>query len=1225
MAACPGENGAMADIAADEPTVRELIASLPVEVAGFNAPEHLVVSGPGAAVATAVERTRARGLRATPLPVSHAFHSPLVAPAAVELDAFLATLPFDRLDGRVVSTVTGDALPPDADLRELLLRQLTSPVLFTQALRAAAAEVDLLVEVGPGRILRDLAPASVEVPVVSTDAGGPSLGPFLGAVGAAFALGAPVVLDALAAERVARPDPLRPRSFLANPCELAPDVAAGAFAEAAASNGDVEEPPERSEVPSGGDALGTVRGVVARFAELPLDAIEPGSRLLTDLNLNSITIAEIASEAAAELGVSPPVAPTELADASVADLAQTLAEQDERVQEEAAPAGVESWLRPFALEWQAEERPQRPAARCGWSVFGPESHPLLEPVRSVFAAGDGEPAAVVCAPAARTPEAARELLQALQAAARDAARVLVLHDGGGAGGIAKTLALERPDLVVCLADVPPDATHELLAAAREEAERARSFTEVRLQPDGTRLVPRLRMLEPEPRRSPLGPEDVLLATGGGKGIGAECAFALAVDTGAALAVLGRSDATADGELRQSLERLESSGVRFRYVRADVGDAEAVRAAVDEIRRTLGPVTAVLHAAGTNTPRLLEDLDPDALAKTIEPKVTGLANVLDAVDGSRLRLLVAFGSIIASAGMRGEADYALANEWLRLAVSDAAVELPACRCLTIEWSVWSGVGMGERLGRIQSLLRAGVTPIDPDEGVDLFRRLVSARALPTSLVATGRFAHPPTLPLEEGDLPVLRFLERPVELYPRVELVAESTVSVATDPYLADHQLGGVPLLPAVFGLEAMAQAAAAAGGREVRGFADVELLRPITVPPDGRRTLRVAALARDASRVDVVLRSDQTGFDADHFRATCLFEPPEVSTPGAPSSQESVELEQELYGRLLFHGPSFRRVRRYRELRARRCVAEVGVAQDARWFSAYLPQTLVLGDPGARDAFIHAAQACIPHRRVLPLSIERVALLRRPQGPVTVVAVERESTADTLVYDLTVFDASGRACEAWQGLTLRAVEPLAPPEAWRPELFVPYLERRLGELLPGAPVSVALEAAEPNGGRTERTDAAVARALGRSVRVLHRADGKPEASSGAAVSVAHDTVYTLALAGAAPVACDIEPVVAREPERWRDLLGPERLRLAELLARETGEELELTATRLWVASECVRKAGRSVAEPIVLDTAADEGWALLRAGRLRIATVVAGLRGLARPVVVGVLSSGEPA
>ena len=86
-------------------------------------------------------------------------------------------------------------------------------------------------------------------------------------------------------------------------------------------------------------------------------------------------------------------------------------------------------------------------------------------------------------------------------------------------------------------------------------------------------------------------------------------------------------------------------------------------AVAQVSADLGPVTAVLHGAGRNVPAALTSLDEDAFRQTLAPKIAGLEAILAAVDPAALKLLVTFGSIIGRAGLRGQADYATANDWL----------------------------------------------------------------------------------------------------------------------------------------------------------------------------------------------------------------------------------------------------------------------------------------------------------------------------------------------------------------------------------------------------------------------------------------------------------------------------------------------------------------------------------------------------------------------------------
>ncbi|MFL6130828.1 MAG: acyltransferase domain-containing protein [Mycobacteriales bacterium] len=190
--------GAMARIAAPADAVEPLLRGEPVVVAGYNSPTQTVVAGPADAVARVRDAARAAGLQADRLPVGDALHSPSMAPAADRLRAHLAAMRFRTLERSVVSTVTGDVLPPGTDLRDLLVRQLCEPVRFSQAVTRMADQVSLLVEVGPGQTLSYLAVQICPgVPFVSLSTDGASLSGVLSAAAAAYVLGAPVRHDRL--------------------------------------------------------------------------------------------------------------------------------------------------------------------------------------------------------------------------------------------------------------------------------------------------------------------------------------------------------------------------------------------------------------------------------------------------------------------------------------------------------------------------------------------------------------------------------------------------------------------------------------------------------------------------------------------------------------------------------------------------------------------------------------------------------------------------------------------------------------------------------------------------------------------------------------------------------------------------------------------------------------------------------------------------------------------
>ena len=140
--------------------------------ANFNAPGQVVISGSQEGVARAVARcTDAGAKRAVMLPVSGAFHCPLMATAQRALESALAELAFAPLHIPVIDNVTADVLDDPAQIRALLVRQLTSPVQWVRSMRRMVAlGIERAIEVGPGQVLKGLmrriAPG---VPVTSLD------------------------------------------------------------------------------------------------------------------------------------------------------------------------------------------------------------------------------------------------------------------------------------------------------------------------------------------------------------------------------------------------------------------------------------------------------------------------------------------------------------------------------------------------------------------------------------------------------------------------------------------------------------------------------------------------------------------------------------------------------------------------------------------------------------------------------------------------------------------------------------------------------------------------------------------------------------------------------------------------------------------------------------------------------------------------------------------------
>ncbi|MEU6994497.1 SDR family NAD(P)-dependent oxidoreductase [Streptomyces sp. NPDC046465] len=1263
----PHETGSMASIRTSAAQVEPLLTGTQVTVVGYNGPHQTVVAGPVDAVDAVVEAARGAGLHGAGLAVSHAFHTPLVAPAAHKLRGYLKDTRIGEVQRTgLFSTVTAEPVEPGTSVVDLLERQVVAPVRFADALERLAEECDLLIEVGPGTILSGLA-AEVcpSVPVVSMDTDDGSVSGILRTLAGCYVLGSGPDLAALAAERFNRPLSLDKHfTFIESPCEQAPDVSHLPRAEARPPRAEAA----RGDVPADARSpLDTLRHLIAGHVELPVAEIRPETRPLDDLHLNSITITQLMGEVLKTFGAPMPEPSTSVATATIAELAEAIDDLAHTAGDGAGSkavddlTGIGTWVRPFVVEHVPTPLPPGPGEeRPGtWEVFAPPGEPLAHAVRQRLEAapvGDGVLLVSGASEGEDPADMAARMVDAARLAVERGTRLVVVNRDHSASALAKTVHLEATAVrttIVDLADrLTPDQAASLVCS---EVATTRTFREVSYDDDARRTEPVLRELATGHDGYPVGAGDVVVVTGGARGITVECAAALAHETGCTLALLGRADAAADAEVAANVARLRDSGAKVGYYSADVTDVQQVAAATEAIRKELGAITGILHGAGINTPVSIGSLTYDELTSTVAVKVGGFRNVLNHVDPSDLRLVVGFGSIIGRAGLRGEGHYATANDWLRSTIDSLGERLPRCRCLNIEWSVWSGTGMGERLGVLDVLTREGVEPIPTDVGVAVLLELLRTRSAPSNVVVLGRAIGLPTLTFAPTELPLLRFLERPVLHVPGIELIVEADLSSTADPYLDDHRLSGHALFPAVMGMEAMAQVASALFGEERPDekpdekpvekpveFRDIEFNRPIGVTADGTTTIRLAAL-RAGDEVQVAIRSAETLFHVDHFRGVCLRRDDsgpapaghqEASEPTAGTQRwdpllkvadraatigpTTMDIEVDFYDRIMFHGPRFRSVTDFRLISARRCVARIRCS-DSRWFSPVLPGALLLADPAARDAFMHALQVCVPDSTLLPSKIGRVRSFphRQRAGELTLVAAERAHDGSTYVYDVVVRDEHGALVAIWESLELTAVPSPHAGRAWTPELLGPYLQRHLDEVLPEplrlavvrdhpAASSGSLRAggtlAGPGGerripSRRSITERALAAAFGHPVALRHRPDGRPETTE--PMSATHGPGLTAAVASSRPVGCDIEAVRERTMEQWRGLLGLSGVALAEMCGTAGNESFATAATRVWSAREAVMKLGVTVAQPkLILDEPArDKGWLVLRHGR----------------------------
>ena len=620
-----------------------------------------------------------------------------------------------------------------------------------------------------------------------------------------------------------------------------------------------------------------------------------------------------------------------------------------------------------------------------------------------------------------------------------------------AAAFARSLHLERPTLRLRVIDCDPKALPEKIAAqVIAELPGESAMSSAGYAADEVRRVPQSYLQQPQqyPMRShSWSAQDVILTTGGAKGITAECALAFAQRTGVKMALVGRSPAPAvgdSGEIAHTLARYQSAQQVCRYYACDITDANAVAELVKTVQAELGPITGVIHGAGLNHPQRVERVAPAKVVEEVSPKLLGAINLMQALSAAPPQLFAAFSSIIGVTGMQGNAWYGFANEALDITLRRFRQQYPAMQTVAIAYSVWGEVGMGARMGSVQQLAKMGISAIPTAAGVSRFLQLMQCDPQVAQVLIAARLDGLDTWPCPLLPSPNFRFVEQVQRVEPQVELVARSHLSLERDRYIQDHLWRGSYLFPTVFGLEAMAQAAAYVMENPelpICQIEDISLLRPIVVDPTRGADIELHATVAelDASgqqRIHVGIRTAQTGFASDHFSATLVVGelPPGAKVLPVLKKPINANPKADLYGGLLFQGERFQKIEQIVSLDDRVAVFRSQVqTRSAATQASFADETspLLLGDPYCRDSLLQSLQLTIPQDICLPIQIDKLERFQSVEGSDSSEGRLRQriGTARLLqrqdqeyLGEIVATDQSGAMTERLSGYRLRILE-----------------------------------------------------------------------------------------------------------------------------------------------------------------------------------------------------------
>jgi len=623
---------------------------------------------------------------------------------------------------------------------------------------------------------------------------------------------------------------------------------------------------------------------------------------------------------------------------------------------------------------------------------------------------------------------------------------------GGIPALVKTARHEWPRASVASIDIAmaQRSPAEIATALVDELLAGGGELEVALSATGQRRTLRSFAEAAEPTAPVIGPQDVIVVSGGARGVTAACVRAWAADCGARFVLLGRTpldpepdalagveddaaikqallqQAQAAGEsitplelsrragaihsgreVRATLAALEAAGATARYVSVDVNDAQAIATALDEVRAQWGPITGLLHGAGVLADKPIATLDDASFDRVFDTKVGGLRALLQATARDPLKVLCPFSSVSARCGNTGQSAYAMANGTLDKVVTaraDAADD--AVRVRSMGWGPWEGGMVDPALRRRFAELGVPMIPL-PVGARMLVDELRSPRSSSVEVVLGGE-PRAEALLVEGSEQRVLRL---------------EVRVDRRSHPYLADHAINGTAVVPVVLALEWMSRLARAfRPDLHLRAIDGVRVLRGIKLAHFEGEGDRFVLSARALSNGHgAVVSLEIAGSDGTpHYRAEASMTPAPAAleTSDRPAPEMQAWSGSSIYGDVLFHGLAFQVIESLEGVGPEGIAGTLRGVEQAGW-SGERWQT----DPAALDGALQLAVLWARDqlgRAMLPMGVGSLQLTSRPvvPGPLRCVVRCRECSGSRVEADVALFDAEGHVVSELRGAEL---------------------------------------------------------------------------------------------------------------------------------------------------------------------------------------------------------------
>jgi NAD(P)-dependent dehydrogenase (short-subunit alcohol dehydrogenase family)/acyl carrier protein len=631
-------------------------------------------------------------------------------------------------------------------------------------------------------------------------------------------------------------------------------------------------------------------------------------------------------------------------------------------------------------------------------------------------------------------------------------------DQGGLAGLVKTASIEWPRVTCRALDIDPNSREISRTSFKIVSELLQSGLDQCIEiglGHKSRVMPALVSAPVHDSPIKISSGDIVVVSGGARGVTAKAILTLAEEVSATFILLGRSPVPdtepvwiknisevhaikqaiianefkntaptpaqvekifknymASREIRENIGRIRQKGASVHYIVADVCDENDIFKVLKKVRSEYGSIKAIIHGAGVLEDRLIKDKTQEQFARVFDTKVNGLKNLLKATPDS-LKYLVIFSSITARFGNSGQVDYAMSNEVLNKIAQSEAFSRPECRVVSINWGPWDGGMVTDSLKK--EFMKRNV-PLIPMEsgGRFMVQEMRAVPGAPVEVIIGAPIQNEHHNSAEHG----FPMDDTGPQVSP-LSLTFKRELDLKRCPVLGAHILDGKPVVPFALMTEWLGCGALHENpGLVLQGLDKLHVLNGIKLEQDKKTIRLMAGRARKKGstfEVDVEIRDGfKDGIEVIHSRAKAiladdLLKAPDFDKSAYISADNYSKNIREIYEQVLFHGVQLQGIKKIFSCTPGFMAAEIACAPSPDQWMENPIRSRWIADPLVLDcAFQMAIIWCFEQKEMvcLPCYSESYRQYRKtfPTGNITAVLEIKDVNQRKLRGDFTFLD-----------------------------------------------------------------------------------------------------------------------------------------------------------------------------------------------------------------------------